>query len=138
MAQPFDSLRESLAASKRKGRPFGEAWLDGLTAVTMAGASSGETRELLQATQAAWRRAYVDEPATPIERAAAELLMTGATVPGSEADELPARPPCSECGGAMEGRHHTAVTCGDSCADERRRRLQRTRKPHIAHRLQAA
>lgn len=135
MAEPFDSLRESLAASKRKGKPWGDAWMD---ALTWANAGRGEVRELLDATRDAWRRAYLDEPATPFERAAGELFTVGPTAPGGEADnELPERA-CAECGGSLGGRHHTAVTCGDFCADERRRRLQRTRKPHIAHRLQAA
>jgi hypothetical protein len=127
MAAPFDALRESLAASKRKGKPWGDAWMDGLT---WARAGNGEVRELLESTRDAWRRAYLDEPATPFERAAGELFTVGATQPQ---DDVPERV-CAECGAPMEGRHHTAVTCGDACAEERRRRLQRTRKPHIAQR----
>jgi hypothetical protein len=127
MAEPFDSLRESLAASRRKGKPWGDAWMD---ALTWARAGTGEVRELLESTKGAWARAYLDEPATPFERAAGELFTLGATQPHGE-DDVPERV-CAECGGAMEGRHHTAVTCGGVCADERRRRLQRTRKPRIA------
>ena len=108
MAEPYDSIRESLARSRVKGRPFARAWED---ALSWAHAGHGEIRTILDATVGAWRRAYQGEPQTRGE-AALTMLTEGREL-------LSERPehPCAHCDGEIPAARlkHGADFCTERC-----------------------
>jgi hypothetical protein len=108
--RPTVELREQLAAARRAGASFDEAWPGALE--TTVSASQWERAEWLEAlsdTVEAWRAGWERQPTTRQERALAMLVM-----PGGE--PLPERA-CEQCGGEIPPeRDRRALFCSNGCA----------------------
>jgi predicted nucleic acid-binding Zn ribbon protein len=108
--RPTVELRERLAAARRAGASFDEAWPSALKAAVNASQwERAEWLEALSGTAEAWRAGWERQPATRPERAFAMLVM-----PGGE--PLPERA-CEQCGGEIPPeRDRRARFCSDGCA----------------------
>ncbi len=108
MAPPV-VLRERLAAARRGGVGFDEAWPVALAAAVNATQwEREEWRDILSCMVETWRAAWERRDATGAERAVLALVM-----PGGE--PLPERA-CEQCGEAMPAdRHGAARFCSDPC-----------------------
>jgi predicted nucleic acid-binding Zn ribbon protein len=104
-------LRERLAAARRTGASFEQAWPGALKAAVDA--SRWERTEWLQVlsdTVEAWRAGWERQPATRAEEALAMLVL-----PGGE--PLPERA-CEHCGSEIppeRGQHGPTRFCTDHC-----------------------
>lgn len=107
---PTVELRERLAAARRAGASFDEAWPGALKAAVNASQwERAEWLEALSGTIEAWRAGWEHQPATRPERALAMLVM-----PGGE--PLPERA-CEQCDGEIPPeRDKRALFCSDGCA----------------------
>ena len=108
--RPTVELRERLAAARRAGASFDEAWPGALKAAVNASQwERAEWLEALSGTVEAWRAGWERQPATRPERAFAMLVM-----PGGE--PLPERA-CEQCGGEIPPeRDKRARFCSYGCA----------------------
>jgi predicted nucleic acid-binding Zn ribbon protein len=108
--RPTVELREQLAAARRAGASFDEAWPGALKAAVNASQwERAEWLEALSGTVEAWRAGWERQPATRPERALAMLVL-----PGGE--PLPERA-CEQCGGEIPPeRDKRALFCSDRCA----------------------
>jgi predicted nucleic acid-binding Zn ribbon protein len=108
--RPTVELREQLAAARRAGASFDEAWPGALKAAVNA--SQWERKDWLEAlsgTVQAWRAGWERQPATRPERALAMLVMPGGM-------PLPERA-CEQCGREIPPeRDRRALFCSDGCA----------------------
>jgi|HubBroStandDraft_6_1064221.scaffolds.fasta_scaffold314015_2 hypothetical protein len=107
---PPVELREQLAAARRAGASFDEAWPGALKAAVSASQwERAEWLEVLSGTVRAWRAGWERQLATRPERALAMLVM-----PGGE--PLPERA-CEQCSGEIPPeRDKRALFCSDGCA----------------------
>ncbi len=103
-------LRERLAAARRAGVSFEEAWQGALDAAVNASRwERAEWLEVLLGTVEAWRAGWGRQPATRPERALAMLVMPGGM-------PLPERA-CEQCDGEIPPeRDRRALFCSDGCA----------------------
>lgn len=110
MRRPTVALKEQLAAARRAGASFDEAWPGALKAAVNASQwERAEWLEALSGTAEAWRAGWERQPATRPKRALAMLVM-----PGGE--PLPERA-CEQCGREIPPeRDKRALFCSDSCA----------------------
>ena len=108
--RPTVELREQLAAARRAGASFDEAWPSALkAAVNVSQWERAEWLEALSGTVEAWRAGWERQPTTRPERAFAMLVM-----PGGE--PLPERA-CEQCSGEIPPeRDRRALFCSDGCA----------------------
>lgn len=108
--RPTVELRERLAAARRAGASFDEAWPGALKAAVNA--SQWERTDWLEAlsgTVEAWRAGWERQPTTRPERALAMLVMPGGM-------PLPERA-CEQCGREIPPeRDRRARFCSDGCA----------------------
>jgi hypothetical protein len=102
-------LRDRLAAARRGGVSFEEAWPVALAvAVNAAQWEREEWQDILASMVETWRAAWERRDATGAERAVLALVTPGG-IP------LPERA-CEQCGVEMPaGRHRTARFCSDGC-----------------------
>jgi hypothetical protein len=107
---PPVELREQLAAARRAGASFDQAWPGALKAAVSASQwERAEWLEVLSGTVRAWRAGWERQLATRPERALAMLAM-----PGGE--PLPERA-CEQCSGEIPPeRDKRALFCSDGCA----------------------
>jgi hypothetical protein len=107
---PPVELREQLAAARRAGASFDQAWPGALKAAVNASQwERAEWLEALSGTVRAWRAGWERQLATRPERALAMLVM-----PGGE--PLPERA-CEQCSGEIPPeRDKRALFCSDGCA----------------------
>jgi hypothetical protein len=108
--RPTLELREQLAAARRAGASFDEAWPGALKAAVNASRwERAEWLEALSGTAEAWRAGWERQPATRPERALAMLVM-----PSGE--PLPERA-CEQCGREIPPeRDKRALFCSGGCA----------------------
>lgn len=71
-AESFAALRAHLAASRRAGLDFEQAW--GCAATEGVLPPAGADRDVLEASRSAWRRGYLREPPAPAEAALSRLV----------------------------------------------------------------
>jgi predicted nucleic acid-binding Zn ribbon protein len=118
---PPVELREQLAAARRAGVSFEEAWPGALeSAVSAAWWERAEWLEVLSGMVEAWRAGWERRPATRPEQALAVLVM-----PGGE--PLPERA-CEHCGGEIPPeRDGRARFCSDHCRRQANYRRERER-----------
>jgi hypothetical protein len=109
MALPPVELREQLAAARRAGVSFDEAWPVALaTAVGTTRWEREEWQAALSGTVWAWRAAWEHRDASRPENALTMLVR-----PGGE--QLPERA-CEHCGVEIPAeRHRNARFCSDAC-----------------------
>ena len=102
-------LRERLAAARRGGVGFDEAWPVALAvAVNAAQWEREEWRDILSGMVETWRAAWERRDASSAERAVLALVTPGGT-------PLPERA-CENCGEEMPtDRHGAARFCSDRC-----------------------
>ena len=102
-------LRERLAAARRGGMGFDEAWPVALAAaVNAAQWEREEWRDILSRMVETWRAAWERRDASSAERAVLALVMPGGT-------PLPERA-CEHCGEEIPtDRHRAARFCSDRC-----------------------
>jgi hypothetical protein len=58
-----------LAAARRDGREFDEAWFVAVSEALRGASERSDWRAALEATEAAWRASYERADATPVEKA---------------------------------------------------------------------
>lgn len=102
-------LRDRLAAARRSGVSFDEAWPVALAAaVTATQWEREEWRAILSGMVETWRAAWERRDASRPERALLELVTPGGT-------PLPERA-CENCGEEIPAdRHRAARFCSDPC-----------------------
>ena len=110
--EPLGVLRAELAAARRRGRGFGEAWPVALR-VALEGTSQKERppwRAALENTRSTWERCLLRQPATPEEQA----LVAAADMVDRQrmADR-----PCVTCGAEVlsTGRGTPKKYCSTRC-----------------------
>jgi hypothetical protein len=111
-AIPAAVLFTQLAAARRRGEHFEEAWPDALTeALACVGSSSerGEWRDVLAGMVETWRAAFSRWPASSKERALSLLAENGDREPAPDRE-------CEHCHGEIGAeRGRLAVFCSDKC-----------------------
>ncbi len=124
-ASPATVLVTELAAARRRGEPFEQAWPGALAAAVAAAPDCwerSEWTEVLGAMVDTWRSAWQRLPATRHELALVALAAW--REPG---EPLPERP-CAHCGAEMPAdRHPLARYCDDRCSSAERARRYRER-----------
>jgi hypothetical protein len=109
------TLRQQLAASRRAGVDFEAAWPPAVRAAVTGVSLARERaawREALTATQASWRAAYEDSPATRSERAVLVLADDDREVTG----EVTTERACGHCGDSIPPeRKRGARYCCQAC-----------------------
>jgi hypothetical protein len=108
--RPPVALREQLAAARRGGVSFDEAWPVALaSAVSTVQWEREEWRDVLSGMVETWRAGWERRESTGAERAVLELVLPGGT-------PLPERA-CENCGEEVAAdRHRNARYCSDDCA----------------------
>lgn len=103
-------LRERLAAARRAGMSFDEAWPVALaSAVSTVQWEREEWRDVLAGMVETWCAGWERRASTGAERAVLEIVMPGGT-------PLPERA-CEQCGEEVAAdRHRNARYCSDGCA----------------------
>jgi predicted nucleic acid-binding Zn ribbon protein len=105
---PPEVLRERLAAARRDGVGFDEAWPVALAAAVNTAWERDEWRDILSCMVETWRAAWERRDATGAERAVLALVMPGGT-------PLPERA-CEGCGQEIPAdRNRNARFCSDVC-----------------------
>lgn len=110
--RPPAELVEYMRRARADGRPFWDAWADGVLLVTRGRLDGEEYMHALSATRGAWERAYEGQAATAADHAAAIL----ADAALGDVQEIPDRP-CDVCGADLDalGRSADARYCGADC-----------------------
>jgi hypothetical protein len=107
--RPPEALRELLAAARREGVSFDQAWPVALEAAVGAVQwERAEWRDILSSMVGTWRAAWERRDASSAEQAVLALVMPGGS-------PLPERA-CENCDVEMPAdRHRTARFCSDAC-----------------------
>jgi predicted nucleic acid-binding Zn ribbon protein len=108
--RPPGVLRERLAAARRAGISFDEAWPVALaSAVNTVQWEREEWQDVLASMVETWRAGWERRESTGAERAVLEIVMPGGT-------PLPERA-CENCGEEIAAdRHRNARYCSNDCA----------------------
>ena len=108
---PPERLLPLLADARRRGEPFAGAWLAAIETATAG--ENGETAAwsgALEATRAAWLRAYERRPQTRGDRAVSLLYEDAKLIPATGSRQ------CEQCGEILPAhRHRNARYCSSAC-----------------------
>jgi hypothetical protein len=118
--RPPEALKELLAAARREGVNFDEAWPVALAAsVSTVQWEREQWEDVLSSMVETWRAAWERRESTSAESAVLALVMPGGT-------PLPERA-CEDCGAEVPAdRHGNARYCTDGCAKRAAYQRERT------------
>ncbi len=120
-----------LRRARAEGRPFIDAWIDGLQRTTTGRRDSRVWMEVLSGTHTSWRRAYEQVPQTRAEAAAAVLAASAL----GDIEQVPDRA-CECCGSDLDalGLSMRARYCSRGCLDDATHAQERAaRAPGVYH-----
>lgn len=117
MSSPLPTLLETLGACKKLGVPFSQAWPAAVTQALAVTCNESDWREVLDATQAQWRLAYMRRGAAHDRQARAALAKLSVLAEDRLLVDDPGQH-CPHCGQPLppkKARGTRQVYCSERC-----------------------